>query len=179
MIKKLVNNRRQPAFTLVELVVAVAISGIMIAGITTAIVQSITVSAANKTRMEAIKQVENAIHWIERDVQMASSKSISPNNSTVTSFPLSLRWPDFSDDSTHAVSYTIVNGILQRNEVITDMDGHVISNSSTRIASNVITGNCNYIFDGSILELNIKVDVNGYKPATELRTLYVIPRVAK
>ena len=64
-------NRRQRGFTLIELLVALAITGAISGGITMSIFQTLDYSARSNARMVAIKQVENAIHHISRDVQMA------------------------------------------------------------------------------------------------------------
>ena len=183
MIKKLFKAHEQNGFALIEMLMAIAISGLIIAGIVDVTVQTIVINAAHNSRMTAIKQVENAIHWIERDAQMASSKSIEPSDSTVTDFPLELSWTHFEDNYTHFITYRVDNGVLLRREVVKDIaeaeNEELISDTETMICNNVIAADSNYAFNAEILEVNLTVTVSGFRSATESRTLYVMPRVNK
>lgn len=179
MIKKLIEVHDQSAFVLIEMLMAIAISSLIIVGIVEITVQTVAINASDNSQMSAVKQVESAIHWIERDAQMASAKWISPKDSTVTDFPLYLQWTGFEDNYTHKIAYILDNGALLRREIIEDIDDEVISETETFISDNIITVDSNYAFNGEILEVNLKATVGDYRSATELRTLYVIPRVSK
>jgi prepilin-type N-terminal cleavage/methylation domain-containing protein len=63
--------RKECGFTLLELLVSMAITGFLGAGIVSAIVQIEKVADIDQARVIAVKQVENAIHYINRDVQSA------------------------------------------------------------------------------------------------------------
>ena len=178
MIKKLLGVKEQSGFVLIEMLMAIAISALILVGIVDITVQTVIVNASDTNQMRAIKQVENAIHWIERDAQMASTKWISPKDSTVTDFPLYLQWTGFEDNYTHKITYMLDNGALLREEIIEDIDD-VISETETFICDNIIEAESNYAFNGEILEVNLKATVGSFRTATESRTLYVIPRVSK
>ena len=178
MIKKLIIANDQSGFVLIEMLMAIAISALIIVGIVDVTVQTVVVNAADNSQMSAIKQVENAIHWIERDAQMASAKWIFPKDSTVTDFPLYLQWTGFEDNYTYKITYILDNGVLLRQEVIEDIDD-VISETELFICDNIIDLESNYAFNGEILEVNLKATVGNFRTATESRTLYVIPRVNK
>jgi prepilin-type N-terminal cleavage/methylation domain-containing protein len=175
-LRKIINT--QGGFSMIEMLVAIAISGLIIGLIVDVTAQTLVINAADNSRMAAVKQVENAIHWIERDGQMASSKSI---DSTATQFPLELRWTGFENGYTHFITYDVNNGELSRHEVVKDIsepeNKEVISETETFICDNIV--DAGYAFDGKILEVNLTAHVSDYRSATETRTLYVIPRVGK
>jgi hypothetical protein len=58
-----------------------------------------------------VKQVENVVHFMVRDVQMADPSSIQMNLSPTV--VLRLQWVDW-DSKLHTVEYSIVNGNLER-----------------------------------------------------------------
>ena len=67
MIKKLIKAKDQSGFVMIEVLMAIAISALILVGIVDITVQTVIVNASDTNQMRAIKQVENAIHWIERD----------------------------------------------------------------------------------------------------------------
>jgi hypothetical protein len=161
------------------MLIAIAISGLIIFGIVDTTIQILVINASDSSQMSAVKQIENAIHWIERDAQMASTEWIYPKDSTVTGFPLYLQWTGFEDNYTHKITYVSENGTLTREEVIENIDDEIISETATSICDNIVETDSNYAFNGEILEVNLMITVSNFRSATESRTLYVIPRVSK
>jgi prepilin-type N-terminal cleavage/methylation domain-containing protein len=171
MIKKLLKANDQSGFVLVEMLMAIAITALIIVGIVDITERTFVINAADNSQMSAIKQVENAIHRIERDAQMASANLILSINPTLPNFPLNLQWTSF-DGVTHFVTYTLDNGVLNRTE---NASGNI---NETFICDNIIAADSNYTFNGKILEVNLKATVSDFRSATESRTLYVMPRVS-
>lgn len=64
-------HKGQGGFTLVELLVAIAISGLITSGLTLTIFQVFSGNARNSSEMTVVRQVQNAGHFISRDVLMA------------------------------------------------------------------------------------------------------------
>lgn len=199
MIKKLFSiHRNQKGFTLVELIVAVAITGFIAGSLALSVSQLFSVSVADRNRMEAVKQVENALHYINRDVQMSRGGMIytrldeygSPEAVTFTETvppPLSiyasldlhglvLYWKDYEVDplEDHLVEYSLEGTDLKR----THYTGNppVIGTVNT-VASHVVLADSSYYFDGAILTANLTSDVGGYQSAPESRSLQVKPRI--
>ena len=171
MSKQIRKMSHEGGFSLVEMLIVMAISGLIIAAIFAVITQTISVNAANTSHMEAIKQVENAIHWLDRDSQQAFRNEIVINNPTLN-FPLTLTWTKFGTGDKYTVIYTFdeAAGVLQRSQSVNSG-----TPSLTHIANNI--SSADYSFNGTILEFELTSQVNGFKPASESRVLYVMPRV--
>lgn len=168
-------HQNQKGFTLIELLVAVAITAVIGSAITMAVNQLFTVSIMDRNRMEAVKQVENALHYINRDVQMAKADQIQPSVNSDGNF-LELNRTDYTDPLNPvevSTEYTITNGILQRT-VIKEGDEDPVT---TTVARHIDPASSYYSFSEGVLEVKITASIAGYRQVTEARTLYVIPRI--
>ncbi len=67
--------KREGGFSLVELLVATAITGLIVSGVGTAIYQIITVTDYGNDRLTATHEVQNVAHWFSLDGQRASRAS--------------------------------------------------------------------------------------------------------
>jgi prepilin-type N-terminal cleavage/methylation domain-containing protein len=63
--------KRQEGMTMVELITAIAISGIIVVFLGTAIYQIFTVSGYGNDRLTALHELQNAAHWFSLDGQEA------------------------------------------------------------------------------------------------------------
>jgi prepilin-type N-terminal cleavage/methylation domain-containing protein len=106
-------NGKQNGFSLIEIVVSVALTAILGTGITTFTVQTITETNRSNAHMQAIQYVENAGYWVSRDVQMAQTVTPGPN----AGFPLQLSWIDINQ-STYQIAYTLIEGQIQRSLIV-------------------------------------------------------------
>ena len=65
----------QKGFTLTELLITVAITGLIVSFLGTAVYQIITVTEYGNDRMVALHELQNAAHWVSHDGQMARTAS--------------------------------------------------------------------------------------------------------
>jgi prepilin-type N-terminal cleavage/methylation domain-containing protein len=81
----------QQGFTLVELLIATAITGVIFCGLGEAFHQVVTIPEYGNDRMTALHELQNVAHWVNIDGQMAQSATggsglvlTMPDNSVVT-----------------------------------------------------------------------------------------------
>ena len=96
------SKRTQLGFTMVEFMVALAITAILLVGTLVVLRHLVVVSADNAERTIARLQVQYVNLWLNEDVVQA--QSIYFGNTTGSGFPLVIEWAD-SDSETKTVTY--------------------------------------------------------------------------
>jgi len=102
-------HKNQLGFTLVEVILAIAISGIITGSITATIFQVIIGGARTNNHMIAVSQVRDAGYWVSHDTVMAQAEPIigdDPGTPAVEEF-LTLTWSDWESGEVHQVTYTL------------------------------------------------------------------------
>lgn len=100
-------NKNQQGVTLLEIVIALAIAGIITGVTTQSIFQIIKNNALASNRIAAITDVQSAGYWLGRDTLMA--KTVTVNQTAPTGFPLILKWTN-----SESVAYSLEDSKLQR-----------------------------------------------------------------
>jgi prepilin-type N-terminal cleavage/methylation domain-containing protein len=104
-------KRSQAGFTLIEVIAAVAITGLISLGASIATGQVLNQTSRNNDYTTASRNTLNALHWISRDVTMA--QTIDGWEGFPQSEDLSLSWIGW-DNTEYSANYTLDNGILRR-----------------------------------------------------------------
>jgi prepilin-type N-terminal cleavage/methylation domain-containing protein len=119
----------QKGFTITELIVTVAITGLIVGFFGAAVYQTIAVSEYGNDKMIARHELQNAAHWVCLDGQMA--KTASGGSELVLTLP---------DDS--IITYAVENRELYRTAGESQMTlARNISNISFSVENRIITMN--------------------------------------
>jgi prepilin-type N-terminal cleavage/methylation domain-containing protein len=177
-MKKL--KRGQRGFTLVELVIVVALAGLVSIAITATAFQVFTFSTRISNEMTAIRQVQQAGFWVSPDVMMSEPDEINVNPGGGKF--LVLRW-QAHDGTWHEVDY-ILQSVPSTGVATLIRNNYVALNltSTTTVAQYIDTSidpstgkpktNCTWA--GGTLTLTVTATVGGH---SENRTYEVQPRV--
>jgi prepilin-type N-terminal cleavage/methylation domain-containing protein len=103
--------RSQRGFTLIELMVAVAITGIISLGAAVSSGQVLNQTSRDRDYTLASRNAENAIYWITLDALMA--QKIQGSQTFPASGSLSLSWSGW-DNVIYSANYTVTGGVLTR-----------------------------------------------------------------
>ena len=160
----------QAGFTLIEIVAAVAITGLIGLGASIATAQVLTQTTRNNDYTLASRNTLNALYWISLDASMA--QSINGTDGFPQTEDLSLSWKDW-DNNEYSANYTLENGVLKR---IYSENGQV---TTTVIASYIDSGaSMTYCeFDNNILTVTITGSVGeGDKVVSVTEVRKISPR---
>jgi prepilin-type N-terminal cleavage/methylation domain-containing protein len=168
-------SKGQRGFTLLELIIAVAITGAIAGGITMSIFQTFDYDARGKARMIAVKQVENVVHHMIRDVQMAQEVQTAYPDPDGDGFPLTLEWIEW-DNTENEVVYDKASGELIRSHSV---DGGTAQDTVVAQYINMDAADTNCVFDDDEWRFTFKVTatVSGYpEEISETRDVEITPR---
>jgi len=180
-------HKNQRGFTLVELLVAIAITAFITGGITMVIFQVFSGNARSSNHMIAVRQVQNAGFWISQDAQMAQTVLLEwpEEDPPGTRFPLSLSWTEW-DGTRHQVIYTLENMTdgdkqLQRQHLTYDVVGNPIGDETSIVARYIIPGLALTSLDytAGVLTFTVTASVgNGSQEESETRVYEITPRTS-
>jgi prepilin-type N-terminal cleavage/methylation domain-containing protein len=143
--------KNERGFTLVELLVVTAITGIIVTVLGTAIYQLSTVSEYGDARLTALHELQNAAYWFNLDGQMAVSATGGAG--------LSLTLP-----SSALITYTLAGTSLTR----------TAGASSITLAQNITTAS--FSVSGSVITMALTSNPPGRNPVNEQGTYNVSMR---
>ncbi|MFC1948114.1 type II secretion system protein J [Chloroflexota bacterium] len=163
--------RLQHGFTLIEILVGMALTGILIVGIVVTIFQVNVGTAQNKNSMYALRQVQTAGYYISRDTLQAECIGIYPADN---GFPVTLVWDDPGTSENHSIKYEYDSGTrtLKRTGSINNSVNSVIQIANNINSTTSFTNNGTGYFI-----LTVTATTGGYQPASATRTYEVEPRL--
>lgn len=133
---------RQKGFTLVEVLVVMAVGGILMTGIVVGIFQVFWGTSRSTSQVTALTDIDRAALAIKKDLMMTQSTNLA-DNSPIPQSSVTLTWTDYSGwastDSNHSSSYA-----LSGTNLVRTYDG-VSSNVSRYITSVGFTRNGGFI----------------------------------
>ena len=160
-------GRGQNGFTAVEMLVAVAIAGLIGGGVVMSIAQTVNTSAQNSDHTLAVNEFRNAVYWIRHDAKMAQTIQVDAGESGL---PLVLSWVEW-DNSQHEITYDLDGGKLIRTKSV---DGN---ESTMLVAENIDPALTSFEFVGGMLSFDLTITVGeGSRTVTESQECTVDPR---
>lgn len=149
---------------MIELLIALSISGLTIAAATATINQLFLLGSRNENHMIAVRQVQNAGYWLSRDGVMA--QVVTPE--AFFGFPLTLSWMEWGGSQNTTITYTLRDNVLTRQQAVGD------ASSTTGIARYVTTAQAEFLNEGEkLLTVTITAQVGA---ASETRTYKIKSR---
>jgi prepilin-type N-terminal cleavage/methylation domain-containing protein len=155
-------GRNQKGFTLIELVIAIGISGLIVAAASATLIHIVR-SADSSAHMVALRWAQNAGYWVSEDALQA--QNVTPTGPT--GFPLTLYWEEW-DGNSHNITYSLgtTSGELQRSDGATNI-----------IVARYLTNNTTCNWTAGMLTFTVEASVAGAQgEQTVIRTYEVTPR---
>lgn len=110
-------HKGQKGLTLLELIIAIAITSLITGGIGTIVYQIHTGSARSANHMVAVRQVQEAGYWL-------STYAYTAQNTTITGtsgFPLILQWIDFNENKWQKIVFNLTGSNLSGSYYVNDV----------------------------------------------------------
>jgi len=169
-------HRDQRGFTLVEMLVVVALVGLIAFGLTTTISQIFNVSSRTSNRMIAVRQVQQAGKEVSKDI--LQSQNVTCSCSPV--FGLNLTWADWLGANHEVIYWITEDGTLERWH--RETDGGVVT-ETTRVIAQYIDPDltscspCGIVPGNVVVVFTVTAEVGGGpQGSTETRTYEIDPR---
>jgi prepilin-type N-terminal cleavage/methylation domain-containing protein len=150
-------KKGQRGFTLIEVLIVIGLTGLISVGLTTTIMQVLTMSHHTANRMTAVRQVQQAGFWVSPDVQMAQPDKVDDNPSSGKF--LVLNWTA-QDGKEHEVDYTLENMpssefkiLLRKHYIDTALD------STTKVAEYINPAQTSCVWAGGELIFTVTATV--------------------
>jgi len=180
LVKKVVfSGSGQGGFSLIEILVALFVGSLVVVGASQVLQLIFTLVPNAENSMLAMRQVQFAGHWIDRDAISARVITPTPNLFTVsTGTPLVISYVNWDATKT-AITYSVdADKKLQRQVVVTnEKTGSVISSSQMQVADSITSLTAQYTQPAGMDRKILTVTIVATKwNAIESRTYQTSPR---
>ena len=146
-------RQRQKGFTLIEVVLAVGIAGVVVATIAMTITTLLMNSQQPTTQQVLLQQVKSAGYQLTRDIQMSSNVTLSAPNG----FPFTINIPvDQVENNDYTVDYRFDGNTLKRQQF--DSSANLTAESMIAQYVDINNTTCGNITEG-LYKLAIRVSM--------------------
>jgi len=164
---------------MIEMVIAIALTGIITGGITMSIFQVFDGNTRTSNHMTAVRQVQNAGYWVSHDAQMAQDINTDDDPDTPELELVTLTWTEWEGDEQRVV-YSLVDDKLQREHYINyDPVTNPDPDTTTFVAEYIDSTNTSCVWDDVAGKLTLTVTATlgtGSQEASESRVYEITPR---
>lgn len=166
----------QKGVTLVELVIVVALAGMVGAAITAIAFQAFSFNTRLFGQMTAIRQVQQAGFWVSPDVMMAKTVDVGNDPGTPEFELVTLTWKEGQTGVSHEVRYVLADMAdgLARLEREHYIGSPLALNSTTTVAEYISLTGTSFSVDGDAFKLTVNATVG---EQTETRIYRIEPRI--
>lgn len=177
MLRHLLKSQR--GFTLIEVLIAVAIGGAIAAAGSMATRQVITETNRNSNHEIAVRQVQIAGRWVTRDTRMAQ---IVVTEEDADGLPLTLTWQDFDEDEEDGIppdEYQVVYSLEEVEGVLKLKREHYtneVLDSTSYVAKYIDSGQTSCEFADPVLTFTVTATVGGWLQGNETRIYEIVHR---
>ena len=170
-------HKNEEGFTLIEILIALGIFGLVAAAVSGTVVQIIQ-SNRSADHMTALRHVQSAGYWVSYDGVQAQQVTTSAS----PGLPFTLSWTDLDDNDTHEVEYSLQDmsagdlDYLQRKEIV---NGETADPIITIVGQYIDPNNTSCepvdqeLSDGETFTFTVTATMN---QQTETRTYEIKPR---
>ncbi len=172
---RLLQNERkaQKGFTLIEILIALAITGFLVLVLSSIIGQVLTVNGLNTRLVTVQRQVQQVGFYLSKDCQQARIITVG-NNPTGTGFPVVCSLIDL-DGKSRLVTYSLSStGVVSRSETL---NGAAVS--TFVVATNINTASTQTSFSlvsPGVYNLKVTATIAGKVIASETRQYQILQR---
>lgn len=167
--------KSESGITLIELLISIAIAGILSVAVSMVFYQLFVVNASSSNRVLAVRQVQNTGYWISRDA--VGAQVIVADNDPETGDFLTFRWNDWDGLNYEAIYYFTYDedrdiNVLWRSYTVGDNDP-----VDTMVAEYIDVTATTFLRPDSIWVLTVKATVGSFPwPSSETRIYEIMPR---
>ncbi len=159
----------QKGFTLIEILVTLAVGAVLLSGVVTAIFQTLRITTSASPQITALEDIKNVAYWVGKDMVSANATNLVDGALPMSS--LSGNWTTwYADNSTgtyksvsHSANYTLSGGKVVRNYGV---PGTADDGTTTTLTDNALTQKDDY-WNGYWLKIVNTTD--GLAPKGEIR----------
>jgi len=162
-------NKDQKGFSLLELIIVIALTGLVTAAITMTVFQVFNMNTRSANRMAAVSQVQHAGKLVSEDILEANTVDAGDDLDTTELELLTLTRNDTATNSTHEVIYTLDEGVLWRSESVEGEEGEIV----TRVAEYINSDQTSCVWSSGVLTFTVTATVG---EESEQRIYRVQPR---
>lgn len=175
----------QKGFTLVEMLIVIAVGGLLLSGIVPATFQTIRVTTSSNTKITALEDIKNIPYRLGKDVRMAATTNLVEESPTVYD-SLVLDWTSWYDETGelvptyHQCLYTFLSeGKVQREYKKGDEPGALTTISTTTTGKYI--SDIEFSRQGHIIFVTITSSPEGKAETEEQKTyhIYLQPKMAE